>query len=183
VATELDFGSWLMGDFSGLSLQEAGVVGTIRSSVSAQKQPLVDEESRRRNKSMNNAGDGGSSCLAALGFTFLTFNSAMAIYRSHRDLVMFLDLVLLFLCLHLLFLCLRLFERTPQDSPRRGWLKACVWVLTTLLTVMFSQKVAGVMPHFKKRVFFPKMRRNRRKKLLPSVYARGRQKWKLLDGR
>jgi hypothetical protein len=115
------------------------------TSVSAQKQPLVDEESSQ-NQSMNNAGDGGPSCLAALvGFTFLTF-SVLAIYRSDREVGTVAFVAVSYLDLVLLFLCLRLFERTPQDSPRREWLKACVWVLTTLLTVMFSQKVAAVMP-------------------------------------
>ncbi|TVU07957.1 hypothetical protein EJB05_41336, partial [Eragrostis curvula] len=115
------------------------------SSVPATKQSLVDEESRR-NQSMNNGADDGFSWLTVLGFGFLTFNSGMAIYRSDRDPATVAFVVVSYLILVLLFLCLRLFERAPRDSPRREWLKACVWVLTTLLTVMFSHKVAAVMP-------------------------------------
>ena len=120
------------------------------SSVSPKKLPLLDdEESRdRNNRSMNNEGGdgGGFSWLTALGFGFLTFNSGMAIYRSDRDLGSIAFVAGSYVDLVLLFLCLRLFEMTPRDSPRRGWLKACVWALTTLLTVMFSQKVAAIMP-------------------------------------
>ncbi|NDW60192.1 hypothetical protein G0P98_27470, partial [Yangia sp. PrR004] len=77
---------------------------------------------------------------------FLTFNSVMAIYRSERDLPSILFVAGSYVDLVLLFVCLRLFESAPRDSTRRWWLKACVWALTTLLTVMFSHKVASIMP-------------------------------------
>ncbi|BAF19850.1 uncharacterized protein [Oryza sativa Japonica Group] len=112
------------------------------SSVSPRKQPLVQREA---STSMND-NEGGFSWLTALGFGFLTFNSGMAIYRSDGDrgsvafvLTSYIDLVLL-------FACLRLFEKAPRDSARREWLKVFVWGLTTLLTVMFSYKVAAIMP-------------------------------------
>lgn len=123
------------------------------SSASAKKQqqpPLLDEESTNRNRIImnNGGGDGGGGFpwLTALGFGFLTFNSGMAIYRSERDTGSVAFVAVSYLDLVLLFLCLRLFERAPRESPRRGWLKACVWGLTTLLTVMFSHKVAAIMP-------------------------------------
>ncbi|OEL16422.1 hypothetical protein BAE44_0022559 [Dichanthelium oligosanthes] len=79
-----------------------------------------------------NQGDndgGGFSWLTALGLTFLTFNSGMAIYRSDGDRGSVALVVASYLELVLLFVCLRLFERTPRDSPRQEWLKACVWGL------------------------------------------------------
>lgn len=91
-------------------------------------------------------GGGGFSWLTALGFAFLTFNSGMAIYRSDGERGAVTFVVASYLDLVLLFACLRLFERAPRDSPRREWLKAAVWGLTTLLTVMFSHKVAAIMP-------------------------------------
>jgi len=119
------------------------------SSVSPKKLPLLDEE-ESRNRGMNQGlddGDGGGfSWLTALGFAFLTFNSGMAIYRSDGDRGAVAFVVASYLDLVLLFACLRIFERTPRESPRRGVLKACVWGLTTLLTVMFSHKVAAIMP-------------------------------------
>lgn len=39
-----------------------------------------------------------------------------------------------------------MFERLPRGSPKRLHVKAVVWVLTATLTVMFSQRVAAMMP-------------------------------------
>ncbi|CAN6194701.1 unnamed protein product [Urochloa humidicola] len=110
-----------------------------------------DEESKSRGLNRgdignNNDGGAGFSWPTALGFGFLTFNSGMAIHRSNGDRGSIMFVVASYLDLVLLFVCLRLFERTPRDSRRREWLKAAVWVLTTLLTVMFSHKVAAIMP-------------------------------------
>ncbi|XP_025812269.1 uncharacterized protein LOC112889725 [Panicum hallii] len=114
---------------------------------SPRKLPLQDDDEESRDRGMNQGGHGGRfSWLTALGFTFLTFNSGMAIYRSQRDPGSVAFVVVSYLDLVLLFACLRIFERTPRESPRRGWLKVCVWGLTTLLTVMFSHKVAAIMP-------------------------------------
>ncbi|CAN6163629.1 unnamed protein product [Urochloa humidicola] len=109
-----------------------------------------DEESKSRGLNRGdiivNDGGSGFSWLTALGFGFLTFNSGMAIHRSNGDRGSVMFVGASYLDLVLLFVCLRLFERTPRDSPRREWLKAAVWALTTLLTVMFSHKVAAIMP-------------------------------------
>ena len=86
------------------------------------------------------------SWLTALGFVFLTFNSGMAVYRSNGDMGSVLFVVVSYLDLVALFACLRLYERLDRHSPRRDTVKAAVWALTTLLTVMFSYKVAEIMP-------------------------------------
>ncbi|CAL5048399.1 unnamed protein product [Urochloa decumbens] len=114
---------------------------------SPKKLPRSDEEaSRNRGMNRGDNGDGGFSWLTALGFGFLTFNSGMAIHRSDGEPGAVVFVVASYLDLVFLFACLRVFERTPRDSPRREWLKAAVWALTTLLTVMFSHKVASIMP-------------------------------------
>ncbi|KAJ1687907.1 hypothetical protein LUZ63_019297 [Rhynchospora breviuscula] len=84
--------------------------------------------------------------LPVAGLIFLLINSCVAIYRSREDpwsiayiLVSLVDLVVL-------FYILRVFERTPRDSSLRGKLKAAVWFLTTLLTVMFSYRIGAVVP-------------------------------------
>lgn len=84
--------------------------------------------------------------LPFLGLVFLLFNSCVAIYRSRDNpwsvayiLVSLVDLVFL-------FYILRVFERTPRDSSLRGKLKATVWFLTTLLTIMFSYRISAVVP-------------------------------------
>ena len=46
----------------------------------------------------------------------------------------------------LLFACLRLYETAEPGSAARPRLKEAVWVLSTALTVLFSAKVAAVMP-------------------------------------
>jgi Family of unknown function (DUF6490) len=84
--------------------------------------------------------------LPYLGLAFLLFNSCVVIYRSRDDpwsiayiLVSLIDLVVLF-CI------LRVFEQTPWDSSLRGKLKAAVWFLTTLLTIMFSYRIGDLFP-------------------------------------
>lgn len=91
-------------------------------------------------------GAGGFSWLTALGFLFLTFNSGMAIYRSNGDPAAVAFVAFSYVDLVLLFCCLRWFEKAAPGSPARGNLKVAVWVLTTLLTVVFSYKVATIMP-------------------------------------
>lgn len=86
------------------------------------------------------------SWLTALGFAFLTFNSGMALYRSNGDAGSVIFVAVSYLDLVALFACLRLYERLDRHSPRRERIKAAVWALTTLLTVMFTYKVAEVMP-------------------------------------
>uniref|UniRef100_M8C664 Uncharacterized protein n=1 Tax=Aegilops tauschii TaxID=37682 RepID=M8C664_AEGTA len=86
------------------------------------------------------------SWLTALGFVFLTFNSGMAVYRSNGDAGSVIFVAVSYLDLVALFACLRLYERLDRHSPRRERIKAAVWALTTLLTVMFTYKVAEVMP-------------------------------------
>ncbi|KAJ4769814.1 hypothetical protein LUZ62_054071 [Rhynchospora pubera] len=86
------------------------------------------------------------SWLTAMGFAFLTFNSGMAIYRSKGDAGSVTFVVVSYLDLLSLFYCLRLYEKSPHNSSQRRIIKAIVWSLTTLLTVMFSYKVAALMP-------------------------------------
>uniref|UniRef100_A0A0A9HR88 Uncharacterized protein n=1 Tax=Arundo donax TaxID=35708 RepID=A0A0A9HR88_ARUDO len=88
--------------------------------------------------------DGRPGWLPSLGFAFLSFNCGMAIYRSRDDPSSVTFVVVAYLALILLFRCLHLFERNPA---RRGpGLKIAVWGLSTLLTLMFSSKVAAIMP-------------------------------------
>ncbi|KAF8652124.1 hypothetical protein HU200_063074 [Digitaria exilis] len=89
---------------------------------------------------------GGFGWLTALGFLFLTFNSGMAIYRSNGDPAAVGFVAFSYIDLVLLFCCLRWFENAAPGSPARGKLKVAVWVLTTLLTIVFSYKVATIMP-------------------------------------
>jgi hypothetical protein len=88
----------------------------------------------------------GFSWLTLLGFAFLTFNSAMAIYRSDGDLAAIGFVAFSYVDLVLLFVCLRWYEREAPGSATRGKLKVGVWILTTLLTMAFSYKVAAIMP-------------------------------------
>jgi FlaA1/EpsC-like NDP-sugar epimerase len=86
------------------------------------------------------------SWLTAMGFAFLTFNSGMAIYRSKGDAGSIAFVAISYLDLLLLFYCLRLYEKAGQNASQKNIIKGAVWFLTTLLTVMFSYKVAALMP-------------------------------------
>ncbi|KAG0532345.1 hypothetical protein BDA96_04G100200 [Sorghum bicolor] len=83
----------------------------------------------------------GFSLLTALGFCFLSFNSGMAIYRSDGDTGAIAFVAFSYMDLVLLFVCLRSVEPSTRSK-----LKAAVWVLTASLAIMFSYKVAAVMP-------------------------------------
>jgi hypothetical protein len=93
-----------------------------------------------------NGGGRWSALLTAAGFLFLTFNSAMALYRSNGDVGDISFVVFSYLDLVLLFCLLRQYERTAPESPRREHIRMAVWLLTTMLSTAFSYKVAAVMP-------------------------------------
>ncbi|CAL4982666.1 unnamed protein product [Urochloa decumbens] len=88
----------------------------------------------------------GFPWLTVVGFAFLTFNSAMAIYRSRGDRGAVAFVAFSYVDLVSLFLCLRWHERAPPASVTRRMLKVAVWVLVMVLAVGFSYKVAAVMP-------------------------------------
>ncbi|KAJ1691179.1 hypothetical protein LUZ63_015334 [Rhynchospora breviuscula] len=104
--------------------------------------PLITSSPQSYSKMEND----NFSWLTAMGFAFLTFNSGMAIYRSKGDTSSVTFVVVSYLDLLSLFYCLRLYEKSPHNSSQRRIIKAIVWSLTTLLTVMFSYKVAALMP-------------------------------------
>lgn len=79
--------------------------------------------------------------LPSLGLAFLSFNCGMAIYRSWPDASSVAFVAVAYVALLLLFRCLHLLERRRD----RG-LKLAVWALSTILTLMFSYKVAAIMP-------------------------------------
>ncbi|KAG2609376.1 uncharacterized protein LOC120702598 [Panicum virgatum] len=80
------------------------------------------------------------------GFSLLTVNSALAIYRSGGDLASVLFISGSYAALLLLFRRLRDYERAPPGSPARERARRAVWPLTALLTLGFAWKVAAVMP-------------------------------------
>lgn len=90
--------------------------------------------------------DGLPSCTSVISFVVLTANCGAALYHSRNDPWAMAFVLASFLILLLLFLALRLFETLPRKSPRRAHVKAAVWLLTTALTLMFSQRVAALMP-------------------------------------
>ncbi|TKW37254.1 hypothetical protein SEVIR_1G036000v4 [Setaria viridis] len=92
------------------------------------------------------AGGGSFPWLTVAGFGFLTFNSGMAVYRSQGDRGAVAFVAFSYLDLLALFYCLRRYEGAEPGSALRDRLKVAVWLLTTALTILFSYKVAAVMP-------------------------------------
>ncbi|XP_062178537.1 uncharacterized protein LOC133883277 [Phragmites australis] len=84
------------------------------------------------------------SPLAKVSLCALTFNTAVAAYRSRGDPSSVAFVALAYAALLLLFHFLRKFERVPPAD--RGKVKAAVWALSTLLTAMFASRVAPLMP-------------------------------------
>jgi Family of unknown function (DUF6490) len=90
--------------------------------------------------------DHGYSMLSCVGLGMLTFNSARAIYHSNKDIGSISFVLISYLDILLLFWVLRLFEKEAPDSLNRERIKIAVWILCTILTVMFSWKVGAMMP-------------------------------------
>ncbi|CAL5050970.1 unnamed protein product [Urochloa decumbens] len=88
----------------------------------------------------------GPNWVTTVGFSFLTLNSGLAIYRAKGDLASILFVAGSYLTLLLLFAYLRAYERAPPGSPERERARRAVWPLTTVLTLGFAWKVAAVMP-------------------------------------
>ncbi|CAL5045927.1 unnamed protein product [Urochloa decumbens] len=87
-----------------------------------------------------------SRAISMAGFLFLTVNSTVAIYRSQGDVAAVSVVVASYACLLKLFYCLQRFEAAPPGSPARDRARIGVWITTTLLTAMFSWRVAALMP-------------------------------------
>ncbi|KAL6606621.1 hypothetical protein ACP70R_042274 [Stipagrostis hirtigluma subsp. patula] len=85
------------------------------------------------------------SAATSLGLLLLTGNSVAAIHRSHGDVAAAGFVLASYLSLLLLFYCLRWFEAAPPESPARDRARLGVWLLTTLLTAMFSWRVAALV--------------------------------------
>uniref|UniRef100_A0A0D9WLS3 Uncharacterized protein n=1 Tax=Leersia perrieri TaxID=77586 RepID=A0A0D9WLS3_9ORYZ len=83
--------------------------------------------------------------LTKLGFGALTCNSVLAIYRSRGDPSAVAFVAAAYAAIVLLFYFLRRFELAGRDQDRRRT-KVAVWLLTTLLTVLFASRVAPLMP-------------------------------------
>lgn len=86
------------------------------------------------------------SWLSYIGFACVTYNSVLAVYRSIHNPWMVAFVVGAYLVLMSLLHFLRVLERTPENSSERRRLKVVVWSLATVLTAMFSYRVAAIMP-------------------------------------
>ncbi|CAN6237559.1 unnamed protein product [Urochloa humidicola] len=110
---------------------------------------LLDEEANIPNNGARQADintAGGLFWPTFLGFLFLTLNSGLAIVRSRGEATAVAFVCFTYADLVTLFACFTLFERAGAGSPKRTTLKLAVWLLTTMLTVAFSYKVAAVTP-------------------------------------
>jgi hypothetical protein len=95
------------------------------------------------------AGAASARCftwVTATGFVVLTLNSGMAVHRSHGDRETIAFVALAYLDLVALLFCLRGYENAEPGSQLRDRLKIVVWLLTTALTLLFSLKVAALVP-------------------------------------
>jgi hypothetical protein len=87
-----------------------------------------------------------ASPATTLGFFFLTGNSVIAFRRSQGDAAATTFIIVSYACLVLLFYFLRRFETVAPGSADKDRAKNGVWLTTTLLTAMFSWRVAALMP-------------------------------------
>ncbi|XP_020099212.1 uncharacterized protein LOC109717733 [Ananas comosus] len=113
------------------------------------RQDADQNQNQNQNPPPAQPGRGGLDAFSRLpsaGLIFLGFNTAVAVYRARDNPWLVSFVVLSFLDLLLLFYCLHLHEAAPRNSPRRRHLRTAVWFLASFLTVMFSYRVAAMMP-------------------------------------
>ncbi|TKW02428.1 hypothetical protein SEVIR_8G243600v4 [Setaria viridis] len=107
-----------------------------------ESEPLLPSQSRAAADTGGVLGGSGSfTWLTVLGFGFLTFNSAVAIYRSNGDKGSIAFVVASYLDLAALFVCLRLFERALPGFVTRKKLKG--FVLATLRSPLPETTAGG----------------------------------------
>ncbi|RLM55030.1 hypothetical protein C2845_PM10G02590 [Panicum miliaceum] len=88
-----------------------------------------------------------SSPAASLGFLLLlTGSSIMAILKPRGDVAAASFVAASYAGLLLLFYCLRWFEAARHGSASRDRARRGVWLTTTLLTAMFTWRVAALVP-------------------------------------
>ncbi|CAN6202578.1 unnamed protein product [Urochloa humidicola] len=86
--------------------------------------------------------------LVPAGIVFVTLTSAVSAYRAAAagDAASAAFVGVSYATLLLLFRRLRVYKRLPpEEDDRRARLRREVWALCTMLTVLFSWKVAAVM--------------------------------------
>ncbi|KAJ4794850.1 hypothetical protein LUZ62_046096 [Rhynchospora pubera] len=84
--------------------------------------------------------------LTGIGFTMLTSNSSLEIYRSKGDHAWSVAFVVsAYFSMLLLFWCLMLYIGAAPNEARRRKLKIAIWSLLTFLTAMFSYKQSELM--------------------------------------
>ncbi|CAN6202572.1 unnamed protein product [Urochloa humidicola] len=96
--------------------------------------------------------DARTAWLVGAGLLILTLSCGSAVCRAAGDTASVVFVVASYVTLLLLFACLRAYELAPPGEAggrrRDGLLRRAVWALSTLLTVMFSWRVAAVMPYW-----------------------------------
>jgi hypothetical protein len=97
----------------------------------------VDEALLEQRVTCSARKDCGGRGLTLIASIFLTFNSAMAVYKSNGDLSAIAFVGFSYLDLVMLFYCLGLYERTPPESPGsprwREELRIALVLLSTML--------------------------------------------------
>ncbi|XP_062206685.1 uncharacterized protein LOC133908596 [Phragmites australis] len=120
---------------------------TIQTSLTKPLKPCQPTKPCDGTKPASASGDRhGSSLTPVFAFIILGANCAAAIYNSRHDPWAVAFVLASFLILVSLFYALRVFETLPRGSPRRAHAKAAVWSLSTVLTLMFSHRVAALLP-------------------------------------
>ncbi|GJN00937.1 hypothetical protein PR202_ga18164 [Eleusine coracana subsp. coracana] len=85
--------------------------------------------------------------LVRAGVFAVTLSSVVAAYRAAGDVASLAFVVVSYAALLLLLACLRAYDHA-QPGGRRGRIRRMVWSLSTLPTVLFAWRVAGVMPNW-----------------------------------
>jgi len=88
-----------------------------------------------------------SRAISAAGFLLLTGNSLVALHRSRGDAAAVVFVVASYASLLVLFYyACGGYEAAAPDSAAKARARVGVWLATTLLTAMFSWRVAALMP-------------------------------------
>ncbi|KAK1257029.1 hypothetical protein QJS04_geneDACA020569 [Acorus gramineus] len=78
---------------------------------------------------------------------FLTFNSAVALYRNWNNLSSLNFIVTAYGSFMSLMWCINALEKVPKEDSQKKWrYRVAIWVLASILNLTFSFRISVVMP-------------------------------------
>ncbi|XXG42469.1 hypothetical protein AAC387_Pa01g2741 [Persea americana] len=86
------------------------------------------------------------SFMPLLGILILTVTSVFSVIRARHDVPTLAFIISMYVFLMLLFYCLHLHDTLPENSHQKERLRVPIWLLATILNVLFAYRVSTMLP-------------------------------------